>query len=167
MACKAQAPEGTMTAVEIDFLRDVAAQPLDRITAYEKMLNTREKRMSELISKRRSVEFAGEIHDLMEQFGAISDELNDNLDEYSGHHRDVRKALPKLVQSIERWSTTLRTPADNDRYNVARRIALDALKETRSLAETMQDEQNAYFLAHPDAAKAEKQRREDPNSTMQ
>ena len=149
-----------MTTAEIDSLRDAAPQPLDRIAAYEKMLTAREKRMTELLAKRRSVEFATEMHELMEQFGAIADELNDNLDEYSAHHRDVRKALPKLLQAVDRWSTTLRSPADNDRYNVARRLALDALKETRALAETMQADQNAYFLAHPDAAKAEKQRRD-------
>jgi len=164
--CRAQAPDGTMTAAEIDTLRDAAAQPLDRVAAYEKMLNTRDKRMTELLAKRRSVEFAGEMHDLMDQFAAITDELNDNLDEYSAHHRDVRKVLPKLVQAVERWSTTLRTPPDNDRYNVVRRLALEALKETRTLAETLQAEQDAYFLAHPDAAKAEKQRREDPHAPM-
>jgi hypothetical protein len=99
----------------------------------------------------------------MEQLAAIADELNDNLDDYNSKHRDVRKALPKLMQATDRWSTSLRAAGEDDRYNVVRKIALDTLKDTRSIAEEMETSLQAYFKEHPDAEKLEKQRASDPH----
>jgi hypothetical protein len=98
------------------------------------------------------------MHDYIDQFASIADEFNDNLDDYQSKHRDIRKSLPKLVSAIERWSTTLRAPANDDAYDVVRKMALDSLKDMRDAATTMQTEQAAYFKAHPDAAKIEKER---------
>lgn len=154
----AQAGDDVLSAKEVDSLRDAAYIPLDRISIYERILNTREQAIEELMSKPHRVGFAQDMHDLLGQFGAIADELNDNLDEYSTKHRDVRKALPKLIEATERWSTTLRSPADDQAYNVVRRIALDALKDMREIASTMQTEQAAYFKEHPDAVRLEKDR---------
>jgi hypothetical protein len=98
------------------------------------------------------------MHDLLDQFASIADEFNDNLDEYQSKHRDIRKALPKLVSAIERWSTTLRAPADDQTYKIVRKMALDSLKDMRDTATTLETEQDAYFKAHPDAEKLEKQR---------
>ena len=60
-------------------------------------------------------------HDLFEQITAIADELDDNLDDYAPRHQDIRKALPKLIQATERWSSDLKTPPDNEAYNVSRK----------------------------------------------
>ena len=161
----AQAGEDMLSQREVDSLRDSAFVPLDRVIVYERILNDREKRLEELLAKRRGhTDFAGEMHDVLDQFGAIADELNDNLDEYSRKHRDVRKALPRLVEATERWSTALRTPADDQAYAVVRRIALDNVKDTRELAQSLQTELDAYFRAHPDAEKEEKRRYADPHA---
>ena len=163
--CHAQAGEDVLSQKEVDTLRDTAFDPADRIAAYVQILNDREHRLDDLLAKRRGhTDFGGEVHDVVDQFGAIVDELNDNLDEYSRHHRDVRKALPKLIQATERWSTALRTPADDEAYAVVRRIALDNVKDTRELAEALQTELAAYFKAHPEAEKEEKRRKGDPHA---
>jgi adenylosuccinate lyase len=104
------------------------------------------------------------MHDAMDQFGAIADEMNDNLDELNAQHRDLRKILPKLVKATERWTTALRAPGDDDAYKVARRIALDAVKDMHDLALQMQASEEAYFKAHPEAAKEEKARKSDPHA---
>jgi hypothetical protein len=160
----AQAADGDMSQAEVESLRDAAYVPLDRIKAYEKILDDRERRIEQLLAKPRRPGFAFDMHDAIEQFGAISDELNDNLDEYDSKHRDVRKALPRLVEATERWSTTLRAAGDEDGYAVVRRTALDALKDMRSSAEEMQTTLTAYFKDHPDALKAEKTRSSAPHS---
>jgi hypothetical protein len=159
---RAQADDDTMSQKEIESLRDTAYIPKDRIVAFEKILNTREQEIQELLAQPHRVSFSQDMHDSIDQFGAVADEFNDNLDDYSSKHRDVRKALPKLLSDIERWSTTLRAPADDDSYNIVRRIALNSLKDMRDSATRMQTEQTAYFKAHPDAAKLEKERA-DPN----
>jgi len=160
----AQAPEGTLTQSEIDDLRDAAYVPAERIRVYMRILDDRQKELDALVNKRHGADFAADAHDIIDQMGAISDELNDNLDDYARKNRDVRKVLPKLVQSTERWSTSLRAPADDPRYNIVRKVALDNLKDTRSLAQQTLTDEETYFKAHPEAAKAEKARNEDPHA---
>ena len=160
----AQAGDGVMSDAEVESVRDAKYVPVDCIAAYEKILNTREKELEGLLAKPRHAGRELEIHDLMDQMAAIVDELSDHLDEYSAKHRDVRKALPKLVSATERWATVLRAPAENEAYKVVRKLALDAVSDTRDEAETMETEQQAYFTAHPDAAQAEKDRASHPHN---
>lgn len=161
---RAQAREDVMSAKEVDSLRDSAYVPMDRVQAFSKILDAREKRIDDLLSGRRHAGFALEMHDLLDQFGAIADEFNDNLDGYGKQHRDLRKVLPKLVQATERWSTSLHAPPADDAYKVVQRIALDAVKDMREIAEGLERSEEAYFKEHPDAAKAEKQRNEAPHA---
>lgn len=161
-----QAPDDAMSQKEIESLRDAAYIPTDRIVAFERILNTREQEIQQLLAKPRRPGFSEDMHDFIDQFAGIADEFNDNLDEYSSKNRDVRKALPKLLSDIERWSTTLRAPPDDDAYNVVRRIALDSLKDMRDEATAMQTEQTAYFKAHPDAAKLEKERADENHAPV-
>jgi hypothetical protein len=158
----AQEDDDTMSQKEVESLRDAAYIPNDRIIAFVKILNTREQEIEDLLSKPHRPGFGQDMHDYIDQFAAIADEFNDNLDEYQSKHRDIRKSLPKLVSAIERWNTTLRAPADDETYNIVRKMALDSLKDMRDTATTMETEQAAYFKAHPDAAKLEKERA-DPN----
>jgi methyl-accepting chemotaxis protein len=163
---RAQATEGVLSEKEVDTLRDTAYEPMARIVAYVKILDDRQRWIDELVHGQHHLTTAEDLHDAMDQFGQIADELNDNLDQYGQRHRDIRKTLPKLVEATERWSTSLRSAAENEHYNVVRKIALDALKDTRQIADQMRTEQEAYFKAHPEAEKAEKARRGDPHAPM-
>ncbi len=165
VSASAQAGEGTLSEAEVESLRDVAFVPVDRINEFVKILDRREKQIDTLLAKRWYPGRPQDLHDLMAEVGALADELTDNLDEYDKKHRDVRKALPKLVLATERWSTSLRAPADDGAYNVERKLALDTLKDMREEAEQMETEQTAYFKAHPEAEKAEKERAEHPHAT--
>jgi hypothetical protein len=154
----AQATENTMTEGEVEKLRDAAYVPLDRISVFIKILDSRAKSIESLLAKPRKPGREQDLHDLLDQFAGIADELNDNLDDYGPKHRDLRKALPKLLEATERWSTTLRAPAEDQAYKVVRKLALDAVQDVHDAAASMQTEQVAYFKAHPDAAKAEQDR---------
>jgi hypothetical protein len=147
-----------MTASEVDKLREAAYLPVDRINIFVKILDTRTRSIDDLLAKRRKPGREQDLHDLFDQIAGIADELNDNLDDYRPRHRDLRKALPKLLLATERWSTTLRAPADDTAYNVVRKFALDAVADVHEAAATMQTEQVAFFKAHPEAAKAEADR---------
>ncbi len=162
----AQDDDSSMSQKEIESLRDAAYIPNDRIIAFIKILNTREQEIQELLSKPRRPGFDQDMHDLLDQFAAIADEFNDNMDEYHSNHRDIRKSLPKLVSSIERWSTTLRAAGDDHAYDVVRKLAIDSLKDMHEAATSMQTEQAAYFKDHPDAAKVEKERADPEHSPV-
>jgi len=160
----AQAHDGVLSEKEVESLRDSAYVPTDRIVAYEKILNDRERMIDDLLAQRKHLTFGQDMHDLMDQFGAIADELNDNLDEYNQKHRDVRKVLPKLVAATEKWATALRAPSDDDAYKVVKKIALDTVKDMHDIAAEMVASQEQYFKEHPEAAKAEKAKRENPHA---
>ena len=59
-------------------------------------------------------------HDLIQQFTSIADQLSDNLDDYGPRHVDLRRALPKILTAIARWSAALNALPDNDAYTVTR-----------------------------------------------
>jgi len=163
---RAQVGDDTMSQAEVEKLRDAAYVPVDRISVFIKIIDSRTKSIEDLLAKPRHPGREEQLHDLFDQIGGIADELNDNLDEYGPKHRDIRKALPKLIDATERWATTLRAPGDDPAYKVVRKIALDAVQDVHDAAATMQTEQIAYFKAHPEAAKAEKDR-VDPEPSKQ
>ncbi len=161
----AQAAEDVLSQKEVDLLRDAAFSPVDRIAAFQQFLNDRQKRIQELVTKRHGhTDYGGDMHDAIDQFGQIVDELNDNLDEYSRQHRDVRKALPKLLKATDDWIATLTSASDSEAYNVVRKIALDNLKDTHEITQQLQTELDAWFKAHPEALKDEKKRSADPHA---
>lgn len=166
----AQAREGVMSDREVESLRDAAYVPQDRIVAYEKILDSRAARVDALLKGRRHVSFEQDLHDLLDQISAIADELNDNLDEYRERHRDVRKVLPKLAEETDRWAKSLEATPEEPDDKVIRKLAIDAVRDVREQAKQMQTELEEYFKAHPEAAKAEKERMEhahDPRTAPQ
>jgi hypothetical protein len=149
LSLHAQRPEAALSDGEVEQLREAAYYPTDRVLLFIKLLDTRNKSIQDLFARPRKPGREQDTHDLLEQFTAIADELNDNLDDYGPRHRDIRKALPKLLEATERWSSNLKTPPDDEAYNVSRRLALEAVHDLHDQATQMIEEQKAWFLAHP------------------
>jgi uncharacterized phage infection (PIP) family protein YhgE len=152
----AQETDGPLSEAEIEAIRESAYIPMERLQAFEKILDTREKTIEGLLAKSNRPGYAASMHDALDQFGQIADELNDNLDELNRGHRDVRKELPRLIKATERWASALRNPADNDSYNIVKKIGLDNVKDMHEIAVQMQTDEEAYFKAHPEAVAEEK-----------
>jgi hypothetical protein len=146
---RAQRTDTALSESEIEQLREAAYIPNDRILIFIKLLDTRNKTIQDLFARPRKPGREQDTHDLMEEFTAIADELNDNLDDYGPRHRDIRKSLPKLLDATERWSSNLKSPPDNETYNVSRRLALEAVRDLREQATQLIEEQKTWFLAHP------------------
>jgi hypothetical protein len=146
---RGQTTESALSDAEVEKLRDTANDPPQRVLAFIVMLDDRTKPIDKLITGKRQPGREEDIHDQMEQFSSIANDLVDNLDDYGKHHYDIRKALPKLTAAIERWGTSLKTPPDDPAYNVSRKLALEALDDLREIAKQMIAEQNAYFKEHP------------------
>ncbi|WP_260705808.1 hypothetical protein [Edaphobacter flagellatus] len=145
----AQRGEVNLSEKEVEELRDSAYVANDRVMTFIKLIDVRIKALQDMYAKPRRPGREQDTHDLLEQFAALADELNDNLDDYGPRHRDIRKALPKLIEATERWGTTVRTPPDNDLYNVSRKIALESIRDLREAATEMLDEQKKWFADHP------------------
>ena len=145
----AQSGDTALSEGEIEQLRDSAYVPNDRVLVFIKFLDARNKAIQDLFAHPRKPGREQDTHDLLEQFTAIADELDDNLDDYGPGHRDIRKALPKLLEATERWSSTLKSPPDNEVYSVSRKLALEAIRDIREEATKLIEEQKIWFAAHP------------------
>jgi hypothetical protein len=145
----AQRNESALSEGEIEQLRDSAYVANDRILVFIKLLDTRDKAILDLFAHPRKPGREEDTHDLFEQFTAIADELNDNLDDYGPHHRDIRKALPKLLDATERWSSNLKQPPENAAYDLSRKLALEAIRDIREEATQLVEDQKTWFAAHP------------------
>ncbi len=157
----AQSPEGTMSESEIDQLRDAAYVPADRIAVFIKLLDTRAANLQALVAKPRRPGREEDVHEILQQFASIIDELNDNLDDYGPRHRDLRKQLPKLLEATDRWATALRTPADSEVYKVSRSLALEGVQDARDETRKLIEEQKTWFAAHPPSKEPETPTLED------
>ena len=152
----AQANDNALSEGEIEQLRTAAYYPNDRILVFIKLLDIRTKAIENLFAHPRKPGREQDTHDLLEQFTAIADELNDNLDDYGPHHRDIRKALPKLLDATERWASNIKQPPENAAYDLSRKLALEAIRDIREEATQLVEDQKTWFAAYPPA-------KENPN----
>jgi hypothetical protein len=147
----AQASNNALSEGEIEQLRDTAYFPRDRVLVYVKFLDDRSAAVQSLFIHPRRPGREQDAHDLLEQFTSIANELDDNLDDYSERHGDVRKSLPKLLEATDRWTSELKSPPDDEAYNVSRKLALEAVRDLREDATEMIASQKSWFAAHPPA----------------
>ena len=72
-----------LTDAETDQLREAAMEPYKRLKLYIKFAEARLIAIDQMRSDPRLADGRGQhIHDLLEDFTAILDEINDNLDQY-------------------------------------------------------------------------------------
>jgi hypothetical protein len=145
----AQRDDSALAEAEIDQLRDAAYYPNERVLVFIKLLDTRNKAIQDMFAHPRRPGREQDTHDLLQQFTAIAGELSDNLDDYGPRHRDLRKALPKLLEATERWSSNLKSPPDNEAYNLSRTLALEAIQDLHEETTQLIEEQKTWFAAHP------------------
>jgi hypothetical protein len=138
-----------MSEGEIEQLRESAYFPGDRIMVFIKLLDARNKKIQDLYAHPRKPGREQDTHDLLEQFTNIADELNDNLDDYGPHHKDIRKVLPKLIDATERWASEIKQPPENATYDLSRKLALEAIRDIREEATRLVEDQKTWFAAHP------------------
>ena len=144
-----QQRESALSDGEVEKLRDTAYYPPERILAFIAFLDQRTREIDRLSTGPRRPGREEDVHDQMEKFTSIADDLDDNLTDYGKRHYDIRKALPKLVAATERWGTALKSPPDHPTYTVSRKLALETLNDVHESAIAMIDELKAYFIAHP------------------
>jgi hypothetical protein len=144
-----QVGDSALSNAEIEQVRDTAYYPNNRVLLFIKLLDERTKAIEDLFAHPRKPGREDDAHDLLNQFNSIANELEDNLDDYSTRHRDVRKSLPKLMDATERWSSAIKSPPDDEAYNVSRRLALETIRDIHDDTTEMVQTQKAWFAAHP------------------
>ena len=145
----AQQGDSDLTQTEIDQVRQYRYFPADCVLLFVKFLDLRTQELQDLYAHPRRPGREQDTHDLIQQFTSITDELSDNLDEYGPRHIDLRKALPKILTGIDRWTADINALPDNDAYTVTRKLALESLRDLRDSTTQLAADQAAWFKAHP------------------
>jgi hypothetical protein len=146
---RAQPPDSDLTQAEIEQVREARYYPADCVLLYVNFLDLRTQELHDLYAHPRRPGREQDTHDLILQFTSIADQLSDNLDDYGPRHADLRKALPKILDAADRWSSALKSVPDDEAYAIARKLALESIRDLREGATELAAEQATWFKAHP------------------
>ena len=141
-----------LTDAESDQLREVAMEPGKRLKLYIKFAEARLVAIDQLRADSKTADGRGkQIHDLLEDFTAILDEINDNLDTYQGRplnpddKKEFRKGLKEVIEAADKFDVKLKTlhaaaqtdpqtRKESPDYQFALQDAEEALKSSSDMA---------------------------------
>jgi chromosome segregation ATPase len=153
----AAARRDPLTEAETDQLREVADEPPRKlkllITFTEQRLQAAEALRA---TPQADPERGRQLHDLLEDFGSLVDELSDNVDAYAKRNEDLRKPLAQIVTATNNYAARLRdlktaasaTPAavkESKAYLFALEDAIDSVNSGLRNAQELLEEQNEQF----------------------
>ena len=146
-----------LTDPETDQLREAAQEPPKRLKLYINFARARMTAIEQLRSDPKLAADRGrQIHDLLEDFTNIVDEIDDNVDMYHERGADLRKPLKELIEADSDWQLRLRTlkeapNSDADAEKETRQYyfvldgAIDSVNSSGENARKVFDEQNKSF----------------------
>jgi hypothetical protein len=104
-----------LTEAEADQLREVAMEPYKRI---QLMIKFTEARLTSIdhvrLDPKQAADRGKQVHDLLEDFTSLMDEINDNLDQYEARPLDketvkqYHKGLKELIDADARFDVRLK-----------------------------------------------------------
>ena len=104
----AQPRRDPLNPLEIDQLRDAMLDPDQRLKLYVQFSRDRMTKLEQMRSDPKTTERARQTHDMLEDFLAVYDELNDNIDMYVGRKDDIRKPLKFIIEADTEFQSKLR-----------------------------------------------------------
>lgn len=137
-----------ISEAEEESVREAAIDPAGRVLVYQTIIETRIRHIQDVLRDKRAQGRREDLHQYMQDIAGLVTELEDNMDDYDHAHRDLRKPLPKLSDALERWKSVLKQPPDDDAYNLARKLALEAVVDLQKEATDLLPAQKAYFKDH-------------------
>ena len=97
-----------LTSAETDALREVSMEPEKKLPLYVKYAQARLASIEQLRTDPQATPERGrKIHDLLEDFKIIVDEMDRNLDSFATQKLDFRKALKQMIQVDGEFQTTI------------------------------------------------------------
>ncbi len=138
-----------LTEQEVDQMRETADYPNKRL---ELMIGFARSRMKSISDLRATTKVPPDrpqtIHELLQDFVAILDEISDNIDMYGSHNADMRKGLKLLIEADSEWQLQLRElkeqspPEELQQYSFVLANAKDAVSGSAQDTRETLEEQN-------------------------
>jgi hypothetical protein len=141
-----------LTEAEADQLRQVAMEPYNRIKLMIKFTEARLVAVDQVrVDPKQAADRGKQIHDLLEDFASLMDEINDNLDQYEGRPLDkdtvkqYHKGLKELIDADARFDqrlNALKSASETDPvtkkeapdFRFVLQDAMDSLKSNADMA---------------------------------
>jgi hypothetical protein len=111
----AQRRNDPLTQPEIDLLRDTAVEPELRMKLYVQFARARLVALEQMRSDPKTTDRAHQTHNMLADFVAVYNELNDNLDNFVERRSDLRKALKWVIEGDTEFQAKLRALKDDAR----------------------------------------------------
>jgi hypothetical protein len=139
-----------LTEAEADQLREAAMDPYNRIKLMVKFTEARLAAIDQVrLDPKQAADRGKQIHDLLEDFTSLLDEINDNLDQYEGRPLDkdsvkqYHKGLKELIEADARFDIKLKNlksasetdPVTKKEAPDFRFVLLDAMDSLKSNAD--------------------------------
>ncbi len=120
---------------EIDALRDAAQQPAVRMKLYVDFARARLVALEQMRADPNVKDRAQQTHDKLENFLAVYDELNDNIDTFVERKEDLRKPLKMVIEADTEFQAKLRalqnardsSPSEAERYQFVLANVIDTV----------------------------------------
>ena len=116
---RAQRRPDPLNPLEIDQLRDAMLEPDQRLKLYVKFSRDRMTKLEQMRSDPKTTERGRQTHDMLEDFLAVYDELNDNIDMYVGRKDDIRKPLKVIIEVDTEFQAKLRALKNSANANAS------------------------------------------------
>jgi len=116
---QAQRRRDPLNPLEIDQLRDAMLDPDTRLKLYVKFSRDRMTALEQMRSNPKTTERGRQTHDMLDDFLAVYDELNDNIDMYVGRKDDIRKPLKVIIEADTEFQSKLRALKGSANTNAA------------------------------------------------
>ena len=141
----AQSRKDPLTDQQIEDVREAGDQPLQRIKLFVGYVDERAKGIHTINADPIAQNKNLRLHNLMEEFTRLSDELQDNMDNFDQQHADLRKVLKEIVDKTGDWGTILNEPKPSPQYDFSRKTAIDANQSAHETAVQMLADEIKYF----------------------
>jgi hypothetical protein len=139
-----------LTPAQQDQIAEAGIFPVVRVGLYVKFLDEHSDTIKGLITRAHTTARIQRLNGELEDFAALADELDDNLDVYSERKADIRKSLKGLNEGIARWQAILHALPSEPGFELSLKEAFDSVGNLSDQAKQISTDQEAYFKAHPD-----------------
>jgi len=109
----AQRKRDPLNPLEIDQLRDAMLDPEQRLKLYVSFARDRMNKLEQMRADPKTPDRPQQTHDMLQDFLAVYDELNDNIDMYVGRKDDIRKPLKLILEADTEFQAKLRAIRDS------------------------------------------------------
>ncbi len=139
-----------LTDAQQDQIAEAGIDPVARVGLYVKFLDDHSDTIKGLITRAHTTARIQRLNGELEDFAALIDELDDNLDVYSERKADLRKSLKGLNEGVASWQAVLHALPSEPGFELSLKEAFDSIADLSDQAKQLTTDQEAYFKAHPD-----------------